>query len=156
MKLTGNVAVELDEDKYEEAAKFDGLHGVITNVKDLTDNDVVEHYKGLWQIEECFRISKHDLKIRPIYHWTPKRIRAHVLICFIALTCARNLGYRVKLRFEAMSIARMVNALNHIQLSILIDKSDRSQYALPSKFNEDAKKIYETLKIKTNTTPYKL
>lgn len=156
MKVTGEVAVEIDEEKYEYAAKFDGLHGVITNVKDLSDSDVVEHYKGLWQIEECFRISKHDLKIRPIYHWMPKRIRAHILICFIALTCVRNLQYRVKLRFEAMSIARMVNALNHIQLSILRDKSDQSQYALPSKFNEDARKLYKTLNLQTSTTPYKL
>lgn len=156
MKLTGDAAVEIDEDKYEQAGIFDGLHGIITNVKDLSDNDIVEHYRGLWQIEECFRISKHDLKIRPIYHWTPKRIRAHILICFMALSCTRNLAYRVKLRFEAISIARMVNALNHIQLSILTDSSDGSKYVLPSKFNEDAKKIYETLKIKTNTTPYKL
>jgi len=150
------MAVEIDEQKYEYAARFDGLHGIITNVKGLSDNDVVEHYRGLWQIEECFRISKHDLKIRPIFHWTPKRIKAHILICFIALSCARNLAYRVKLRFEAMSVARIINALNHIQLSILRDKSDQSEYALPSKFNEDARKLYKTLNLTINTTPYKL
>ena len=156
MKVIGDVAVGINEEKYEQSARFDGLHGVITNVKDLSNSEVVEHYKRLWQIEECFRISKHDLKIRPIYHWTPKRIKAHILICFIALTCVRNLAYRVKLRFEAMSVARMANALNHIQLSILRDKSDQSQYVLPSKFSEDARKLYKTLNITANTTPYKL
>ncbi len=156
LKITGKSEVELDEDKYEKAAEFDGLHGVITNAKDLTDTQILSHYHSLWQIEECFRISKHDLRMRPIYHWTPKRIKAHILICFIALTCLRHLSYRMKLRGESMSAARMINALNHIQLSILHDKSDNSKYVLPSKFNADAEKIYKTLGLEINTAPYKL
>lgn len=158
IKVTGDVTFEIDQDKYAQAAAFDGLHGVITNIntEDMDDNAVVAHYKQLWQIEECFRISKHDLKIRPIYHWTPRRVKAHVLICFIALCCARNLAYRVKLRYEAMSVARMVNALNNVQISILRDKRDKSRYVLPSKINEDAKKLYKTVNLQTCTTPYKL
>ena len=156
MRVTGDVNCEINEEKYAQAAKFDGLHGVITNVKDMDDSAVVEHYKQLWLIEECFRISKHDLKIRPIYHWTPKRIKAHILICFIALTCARNLAYRVRLRFEAMSVARMVNALNHVQLSILWDKKSECKYVLPSKINEDARKLYKTVNLSADTTPYKM
>ena len=156
LKITGNSKVLLDEDKYAKAGEFDGLHGVITNVKDLSESQIISHYHSLWQIEECFRISKHDLKIRPIYHWTPKRIKAHIMICFLALVCVRHLSYRVKLRFEAMSTARMANALNHIQLSILNDKKTNCRYALPSRFNEDASKIYKTLALATNTTPYKL
>ncbi|ARN56758.1 IS1634 family transposase [Sedimentisphaera salicampi] len=156
MRVTGEVNCEINEEKYAQAAKFDGLHGVITNVKDMDDSAVVEHYKQLWLIEECFRISKHDLKIRPIYHWTPKRIKAHILICFIALTCARNLAYRVRLRFEAMSVARMVNALNHVQLSILWDKKSECKYVLPSKINEDARKLYKTVNLSADTTPYKM
>ncbi|ARN56784.1 IS1634 family transposase [Sedimentisphaera salicampi] len=156
MRVTGEVNCEINEEKYAQAAKFDGLHGVITNVKDMDDSAVVEHYKQLWLIEECFRISKHELKIRPIYHWTPKRIKAHILICFIALTCARNLAYRVRLRFEAMSVARMVNALNHVQLSILWDKKSECKYVLPSKINEDARKLYKTVNLSADTTPYKM
>ncbi|MGE4286475.1 MAG: hypothetical protein AB7F23_07705 [Phycisphaerae bacterium] len=90
------------------------------------------------------------------YHWTLKRIKAHVIICFIALSCAKNLAYRVRLRFEVMSVARMINALNNIQISILRDKSDKSRYVLPSGIYEDAKKLYKTLNLKTDTTPYKL
>ncbi|AQQ10122.1 Transposase [Sedimentisphaera cyanobacteriorum] len=156
MRVTGDIDCRIDEEKYEEAANFDGLHGVITNVKDMDDSAVVDHYRQLWLIEECFRISKHDLKIRPIYHWTPKRIKAHILICFIALTCARNLAYRVRLRFEPMSVARIVNSLNHVQLSILWDKKTECRYVLPSKINEDARKLYKTVNLSTNTTPYKM
>ena len=122
----------------------------------MNDNEIISHYHSLWQIEECFRISKHDLKIRPIYHWTPSRVKAHILICFLSLVCVKHLAYRVKLRFEAMSTARIANALNHIQLSILFDKSTDSRYAMPSKFNEDATKIYKTLNLECNTTPYQI
>ncbi len=66
------------------------------------------------------------------------------------------MSYRIRLRGESMSVARMINALNHIQLSILHDKSDNSKYVLPSKFNADAEKIYKTLGLEINTTPYKL
>ncbi|AQQ72263.1 Transposase [Limihaloglobus sulfuriphilus] len=156
LKIAGNAEIEIDQVKYAQAARFDGLHGVITNVRDLSDNDVIEHYHGLWQIENCFRVAKHDLQIRPVYHWTPRRIRAHILICFLALTCLNQLSYRLKLRFEQMSAGRMINALNHIQVSILYHTGNNRRYVLPSKFNEDARKIYKTLGLTVDTTPYRL
>lgn len=158
--ITGRSEVRIDEEKYAKAAEFDGLHGVITNVKDLSDHQAVEHYRCLWQIEDCFRVSKHDLKIRPIYHWTPRRIRSHILICFLALVCVRHLSHRLKLRFGSADLsgspARMINALNHVQLSILRNKRTDSRYILPSKFNDDAQKIYKALGLDVSTTPYPL
>jgi transposase len=156
LKIAGNAEIEIDQEKYAQAASFDGLHGVITNVRDLSDNDVIEHYHGLWQIENCFRVAKHDLQIRPVYHWTPRRVRAHILICFLALTCVNQLAYRVKLRFEQMSAGRMINALNHIQVSVLYHTGNDRRYVLPSKFNEDARKIYRTLGLTVDTAPYRL
>ena len=61
---------------------------VCTGCTSLTDPDethVLEQYRGLWQVEETFRVTKHDLNIRPIFHWTPARVRAHIAICFMAL-----------------------------------------------------------------------
>lgn len=78
-------AVIIDEQKINSAAQWDGLHGIITNITDITASDAFEHYRGLWQIEETFRLTKHDLRVRPIFHWTPKRIEAHVALCFMAL-----------------------------------------------------------------------
>ena len=49
----------------------------------------------LWRIEESFRIQKHDLKVRPVFHWNESRIRAHLAICFMAFCCVRHLEYRV-------------------------------------------------------------
>ena len=48
---------------------------------------VMSHYHGLWQVEESFRITKHDLRVRPIWHWNSDRIRAHIAIAFMAFAC---------------------------------------------------------------------
>jgi transposase len=78
--------ITIDEDKYNYDCKFDGLKGFITNDKFLNANQIIEHYTNLWHIERAFRISKTDLKIRPIYHRLEHRIYSHILISFVAYT----------------------------------------------------------------------
>jgi len=103
LEIEGETKVELDKVKLAKSAAWDGLHGIITNKKDITAKEVLDYYHQLWQIEENFRISKHDLRIRPIYHWTPKRIKAHIAISFMALVCVRHLEYRVKRQYKKLS-----------------------------------------------------
>lgn len=79
LKLEGDVNIKIDYSKYENDQKWDGLKGYITNTK-LSDKEVMENYKNLWHIEKAFRMSKTDLRIRPIYHRLRDRIEAH--ICF--------------------------------------------------------------------------
>ena len=72
LQVDGKTTLTVNQDKITEAARWDGLHGVITNLPQSTDNaTVLSRYRGLWQVEDTFRVSKHDLKIRPVYHWTP-------------------------------------------------------------------------------------
>jgi len=94
LKLTGAVAVEIDESKIEQAARWDGLKGYLTNT-DLLAGDVIENYGQLWQIEPAFRISKTDLRIRPMYHRRRRRIEAHVLVAFVAYTIYKELERRL-------------------------------------------------------------
>jgi transposase len=94
LKLTGEVAVEIDESKIEQAARWDGLKGYLTNT-DLLAGDVIENYGQLWQIERAFRISKTDLRIRPMYHRCRRRIEAHVLVAFVAYTIYKELEHRL-------------------------------------------------------------
>jgi hypothetical protein len=70
LNVQGDGRLELDENRIAQAARWDGLHGVITNMKELSAQEAISHYHGLWQVEETFRLSKHDLSIRPIFHWT--------------------------------------------------------------------------------------
>lgn len=76
----------IDEKKIEEDKKFDGFKGYITNINNnLKTDEVIRQYHNLWQVEKAFRMSKSDLKERPIYHRRLKRIKSHLLICFVSL-----------------------------------------------------------------------
>ena len=96
LKLTGEVAVEIDESKVEQAARWDGLKGYLTNT-DLPPKEIIENYAQLWQVEKAFRISKTDLRIRPMYHRRRRRIEAHVLVAFVAYTIYKELERRLNL-----------------------------------------------------------
>lgn len=90
LSLTGEIEVELSEEKIKEDEKWDGLKGYVTNT-DLKPQEIIENYRHLWQIEKAFRISKTDLKVRPIYHYKRKRIEAHICIAFVAYTIWKEL-----------------------------------------------------------------
>ena len=83
LKLVGEVSITIDYDKYQEDSKWDGLKGYLTNSK-LSNKQIIDHYSGLWQIEKAFRMSKTDLRIRPIYHRLRRRIETHICISFAA------------------------------------------------------------------------
>ena len=139
------------------ARRWDGLHGVITNVRDLSAAEIFARYRGLWQVERGFRVNKHDLKVRPIHHWTPRRIRAHLAIAYMAFSCVQHLAYRVRLQKKrSLSPEEIRNALLHRQCSILkhVHKPDR--YVVPAAGTVEAELIYDALGLKFMTVPYVL
>lgn len=146
----------IDESKIEKDALWDGMHGVLTNANDLSITEIISRYRGLWSIEESFRISKHDLKMRPIYHWTPERISGHILICFIAYALVRQAMYRISLQYEPMSFERIRNELLHAQASILIDTATSRKYLLPSKTTPVQKKLYHIFGLKRSEVPRRM
>ena len=154
LKIEHQQSVQIDEEKIRYAEQWDGLHGIITNISDLPAKEAFEQYGGLWQIEESFRLTKHDLRVRPIYHWTPRRIQAHVAICFMALVSIRHLSYRVKLQYQPLSPEIIRNELVHVQQSILIHKRNGTHYGIPSKPTLHAKKIYQVMGEKLSSVPF--
>lgn len=143
----------INEAKIEQDAQWDGLHGVITNVTDLTPSEILTRYRGLWQIEESFRISKHDLKMRPIHHWTPDRIRAHISICFMAYALARQAMYRTARQNQPMSFEQIRNELLHVQSSIVQDISTGKRYILPSHVSVSQQRLYHVFGLKRSDVP---
>lgn len=115
---------------------------------------MLSKYNDLWNIEAAFRPAKHDLAIRPIYHWKPRRTLAHIAICFCAYALVKRLEYRVRLRYKKLSIEKIRQALMKVQTSILFDKVKRIRYRLSSRMGKDARKIYNILNIKESITPY--
>jgi transposase len=121
-------------------SEWDGLAGVVTNVTDSTLEVIWSHYRGLWQIEACFRVQKHDLRMRPIYHSTPKRIKAHTAISFMAFVCVRYLEYRLSLQSQKLLLEEIRKALMSVQASVIHDRKNEKSYLLPTTINTHAKK----------------
>jgi transposase len=90
LRLSGEIKVTIDYEKYHADSVWDGLKGYVTNTH-LSRSHVIENYSQLWQIEKAFRISKTDLRIRPIYHRLKERIEAHICICFTAYAIYKEL-----------------------------------------------------------------
>lgn len=90
LKLSGEISVTIDYEKYKADKVWDGLKGYVTNTH-LSRTDVIGNYSQLWQVEKAFRISKTDLRIRPIYHRLKNRIEAHICICFAAYAIYKEL-----------------------------------------------------------------
>jgi len=83
LDISKDVKVHINYDKIQEDERWDGLKGYITNTS-LAAKTVYEEYSCLWQVERAFRIGKGTLELRPMFHFTKKRIQAHVCICFVA------------------------------------------------------------------------
>lgn len=125
LKLSGKASISIDYVKYEADGIWDGLKGYVTNTS-LPRNKVIENYSQLWQVEKAFRISKTDLRIRPIYHRIKKRIEAHICICFSAYSVYKELERVLKLNEIDLSPEKAINEIKEIrQLKYILPKSQQ-------------------------------
>jgi len=90
LEIGKDIKAEINYEKIKEDERWDGLKGYITNTA-LAANTIYEQYSGLWQVERAFRIGKGTLELRPMFHFTRKRIEAHVCICFVAYKVYKEL-----------------------------------------------------------------
>ena len=117
LKMDGDVKISIDMSKYDEDTKWDGLKGYLTNTS-LRKEEIIENYGHLWKIEKAFRVSKHDLKIRPIYHRLQRRIEAHIAINFAAYKVYKELERLLKEKAaeisceQAIEIAKTIYSVN--------------------------------------------
>ena len=105
----------VDEDALAEAELFDGKLALITNAPDLSPAEAVTRYKGLADIERGFRVLKSDIEIAPVHHRLPDRIRAHAMICFLALVLYRVMRMRLKAKGHTASPRSALDLLERIQ-----------------------------------------
>jgi len=124
LKLIGDVKVEIDYEKFEIDARWDGLKGYITNTK-LPINQIIERYNQLWQIDKAFRISKTDLQIRPIYHRLKHRIEGHICIAFTAYAIYKELERVLYKEKSSISVKRAANLTHNMyRLNIQLPESN--------------------------------
>jgi transposase len=113
-KLTGEILkkgkdISFDEERLAEEEKYDGYYMIVTSEIKKSALEIMDIYSGLWQIEESFRITKSELKARPVYLQKPEHIEAHFTVCFIALLILRIL--QIKLNYK-YSPARLIESMN--------------------------------------------
>lgn len=117
LKLKGDIEISIDRSTFEEDARWDGLKGYLTNTL-LNKEDVINNYSHLWKIEKAFRVSKHDLKIRPIFHRLQPRIEAHITINFVAYKIYKELERQLYHKNadisceQAIEIAKTIYSIN--------------------------------------------
>ena len=127
LTLTGEIAVAIDDDSIARDARWDGLKGYVTNTK-LSHEKIIEHYGHLWQIEKAFRVSKSDLRVRPIFHRKRRRIEAHLCIAFVAYSIWKELELLLKKQGVDMTPTRAAD-LTHTMYAI--------EYQLPEAATTD-------------------
>ena len=107
LKMEGDIKVAIDYDKIESDTRWDGLKGYLTNT-DIPVGEVYAAYHNLWHVERAFRIAKSKIEIRPMFHFTRRRIEAHVCICFVALKVYKELERLLKLSQINMSVDKVL------------------------------------------------
>lgn len=129
----------LNEEKIAEEAKYDGYYAVVTSELDMPDTDVMDHYRGLWKIEESFRLSKSELEARPVYVSREEHINAHFLTCFIALLLTRLVQLRTNHQYPA---GQLLEAMRNMSGTKMPDQNYIFDYYSP---------VVESLKLGFNT-----
>lgn len=111
--MQDSVSVSIDYEKIAEEALWDGFKGYITNTK-IPTGEVYSAYHNLWHVERSFRISKSKIEMRPMFHFTRRRIEAHICICFVALKVYKELERVAKLQGIELSVDKILDAAKTI------------------------------------------
>ncbi len=144
LKLKGEVVIEIDYEKFNNDKSWDGLKGYITNTN-LSDKQVIENYKNLWQIEKAFRISKTDLRIRPVYHRLKHRIEAHICISFTAYCIYKELERILYKEKSAISLKKATELTHNMyELTYTLPESKHKKSKL-LKMDDEQAELYQII-----------
>lgn len=149
IKVAQGSSVDLNEETIEKAAAWDGFHGIaVSNSSGLSAEQALSRYRDLWHVEEAFRVAKCTLKTRPIFHWSPHRIRSHVLLCFINLFLERFLELLLRQKNIYLTPDRIRYALAQVHTTVFA-AAPKKEGRMQSCLTEDAMNIFKVLGIST-------
>ena len=137
--LTASSILDINEDLIREEEALDGYYMLLTSEMDTPDDKIIDMYRGLWRIEESFKITKSELEARPVYVWTNEHIEAHFLTCFVALTLSRILEMKLEHKYSA---GRILESLSKASCSLI-----QQNYYMFDYFDEVLKDIGDLMNI---------
>lgn len=141
LSMDGEVKVAINYDRISDDARWDGLKGYLTNT-DIPMEQVYSAYHNLWHVEPAFRIAKSKIEIRPMFHFTRKRIEAHVCICFVALKLYKELERMLKVSDIKMSVDKVLalsKTITTIQVKLPLNKAVYTKTMLMARHQRIAK-----------------
>lgn len=151
-EIPDGVELSLKLERIAEEEKYDGYYSIVTSEKELSDQEIRDIYRGLWEIEESFKIIKSEFRARPIYLRTENHINAHFLICFVALLILRVLEYKLDKKYPVNRIRESLiqYSCSHLdQNYYLFDYRDEILQSIEKLFGLDlGNKIMTTSEIK--------
>ena len=147
--LSSKKKLIFDEGKLREEEKYDGYYAIVTSELDKSDKEIIDIYRGLWRIEESFKITKSDLKTRPVYLSRQDRIESHFLICFTALTIIRILEHSLGGKYSASHIMESLRKIECTRVDknfYIFDYADEITLAMKNALGIDFSKEFLTQK----------
>ena len=114
--LTASSILDIDEDRILEEEALDGYYVLVTSEMEESDDKIIDMYRGLWKIEDSFKLTKSELEARPVYVWTKEHIEAHFLTCFVALTLMRILEMKLENKYSS---GRIIESLSKAECDLL-------------------------------------
>ena len=138
----------IDGKKIKEEEKFDGYYAIVTSELKMPDMEILEAYRNLWRIEESFKITKSDLKTRPVYLSTKEHIEAHFLTCFVSLLILRLLQTNMKEKYSTKVLIEEMKNITGTYLDknyYMFDRSNGIVKALGEAAGIDFSKRIRTL-----------
>jgi hypothetical protein len=147
--LSSKKKLIFDEGKLREEEKYDGYYAIVTSELDKSDKEIIDIYRGLWRIEESFKITKSDLKTRPVYLSRQDRIESHFLICFTALTIIRILQHSLGGKYSASHIMESLRKIECTRVDknfYIFDYADEITLAMKNALGIDFSKEFLTQK----------
>lgn len=142
----GEIQIQIDETKIQGQAKWDGLFGYYTNNNELSNQEVINAYHMLWQIEESFRCMKSTLDLRPVHHWTQKRIEGHIMLCFVSFYFLRIMQKKIIESSIQKSPERFMESLKQVRAIEII--SGKRKFFVRTEITDLNNKILRALKVK--------
>lgn len=139
---TQGTSYALNRALIEKTERLLGIKGYLTNIprKHMSDKEIIAHYRNLWRVEQTFRMAKSDLEVRPIFHRTDEAIRAHLLICFLALAISKYAEIK-----SGFSLRKIIDLLKKTGDAIIVDTTSGEKFTISPVISQEIQTVLQRL-----------
>ena len=146
LELSDDVKVHINYEKVKEDEHWDGFKGYITNTL-MSAESIYKEYSGLWQVEHAFRVTKGTLELRPMFHFTEKRIKAHVCICFVAYKVYKELWRILKncddINLSVDKVLNIARNITTVKVKLPVSGETLTRTMLLTQKHKSIKKLFD-------------